>query len=89
MLDSAFREDLRRRVLGWRAAEAAEQRLRQTEKPLSPGESLAWAEEIIALNPAAMMALDPVREREVAQARQAWQRLRLAKGWKPSDGTRR
>jgi hypothetical protein len=81
------REDLRRRVLGWRAAEAAEQYVRQGEPPLSPSESLAWAEQIIALNPAAMTAPDPVREREVELAMLAWQRLRVAKGWKPGDGT--
>jgi hypothetical protein len=75
-------------VAGWRAAEAAEQHLRQAEEPLPPGESLAWAEELVALIPEAMRVPDPVREREVAQARLAWHKLRMAKGWKPGDGTR-
>ncbi len=73
--------------MGWRAAEAAERHVRQSETPLLPSESLAWAEQLIALNPAAMTAPDPVREREVDQAMQAWHKLRVAKGWKPGDGT--
>jgi hypothetical protein len=74
------RLDLRRRVLGWRAAEAAEREVRQAEPPLSPSESLAWAEELFALNPAAMSGPDPVREREVAEVRRTWAKLRARLG---------
>jgi hypothetical protein len=79
------REDLRRRVLGWQAAEAAEREIRRAEGPLSPSESLAWAEALCALNPAAMSKPDPVREREVAEARAAWDKLRARLLWKPGS----
>ena len=77
------REDLRRRVLGWRAAEATEQQVRRAEGPLGPGESLAWAEALCALNQEAFSQPDPVRECEVAEARRAWDKLRARLGWKP------
>lgn len=67
-------------MLGWRAAEAAERAVRRTDKPLSPRESLAWAEELSALNPAAMGSPDPVREREVAEVRRTWAKLRARLG---------
>ena len=81
------REDLRRRVLGWRAAEAAEQQVRRAERPLGPAESLAWAEEICALNQGAFSRPDPVREREVTEARNAWDKLRARLGWTPGKKT--
>lgn len=81
------REDLRRRVLGWRAAEATEQQVRRAEGPLAPGESLAWAEELCALNQEAFSQPDSVREREVAEARRAWDKLRARLGWKPGTKT--
>ena len=81
------RDDLRRRVLGWRAAEAAERRVRGAEGPLGAGESLAWAEELCALNPEAFSQPDPVREREVGEARAAWDKLRARLGWKPGTKT--
>ena len=74
-------------MLGWREAEAAEREIRAAEGPLSPTESLAWAEALNALNPAAMSQPDPVREREVEQARDAWNKLRLAMGWNPESQT--
>ena len=74
------REDLRRRVLGWRAAEVAERAARRAEGPLGPGESLAWAEELCALNQDAFSRPDLVREREVAEARAAWDKLRARLG---------
>jgi hypothetical protein len=73
---SPSREDLRRRVLGWRAAETAEIEVRRAEHPLSPSESLAWAEELCALNLAALSSPDAVREREVAEVRRTWAKLR-------------
>jgi len=81
------REDLRRRVLGWRAAGAMEQQVRLAEAPLGPAESLAWAEELCALNPEAFDQPDPIREREVAEARRAWDKLRARLGWKPGTKT--
>ena len=81
------REEIRRRVLGWRAAEAMEQEVRRAEGPLSPRESLAWAEELCALNPETFGQPDAVREREVAEARGAWDKLRARLGWKPGTKT--
>ena len=72
---STLAEQLRRKVWGWRAAEeradAERRRLR-----LTATESLEAAEEIRALNPAAFEGADPVREREVAEVRKAWARVR-------------
>jgi hypothetical protein len=75
-------QELRRRVVGWRAAESEEQRLRQQEKPLSAEESLAAAEALRAINPAIFAEPDAVREREVEAARRAWDKLRERMGWR-------
>ncbi len=76
---SRLAEQLRGKVAGWRAAEARAQAERRTS-PLTPAEALVAAEEIRALNPAAFQGEDPVREREVAEARRAWARVR--KQWR-------
>ncbi|MBN2574650.1 MAG: hypothetical protein JXP73_08785 [Deltaproteobacteria bacterium] len=81
------REELRRRVLGWRAAERVEQRIHMGERPPAPDEALAWADELCALNPAAMSAPDSVRERGVDDARRAWDKLRARLGWQPGSKT--
>ena len=81
------REDFQRRVLGWRTAESTERQVRRAEGPLGPDESLAWAEELCALNQEAFSRPDPIREREVAGARAAWDKLRARLGWKPGTKT--
>jgi hypothetical protein len=78
---SRLGEQLRNKVAGWRAAEARTQAERKP-LPLSLAEALATAEELRALNPAAFQGEDPVREREVAEARRAWARVR--KQWRRS-----
>jgi hypothetical protein len=72
---SALAEQLRRKLSGWRAAEERGRAERRNSR-LTAAESLAAAEEVRALNPAAFEGADPVREREVAEARRAWARVR-------------
>jgi hypothetical protein len=81
------REELKRRVLGWRAAERAGQQARMVERPLGPDEALAWADKLRALNPMAFSEADEVREREVAEARRAWDKLRARQGCRPGNKT--
>jgi len=68
--------DLRRRVMGWRAAERREQALRADEGPLSPAAALEAAFELHELFADASAGPDVVRSREVAAARAAWRTVR-------------
>lgn len=71
-------EQLRKRVQGWRAAEARERELRRSEGPMSPAESFEAGMELCELLPDLVSSLDPLRMREVEHARLAWRRLRDA-----------
>ena len=74
-------EDIRRRVAGWRAAEARERQVRRTETVLDPTAALDLSEELCDLDPALFREEDPVRKREVSEARAAWAKLRERLGW--------
>jgi hypothetical protein len=80
--------DLRRRVMGWRAAERREQVLRAQEGPMAPEEAFEAALEIHDLLPREWERLEALRARETAAARAAWQTLRARLGRFPA-GTRR
>jgi len=74
---AASAADLRRRVLGWRAAERREQALRAREGPASPAEAVDAAfdlHDLFAGTPG--QPPDVVRTREVAEARAAWRTVR-------------
>lgn len=66
--------DIRRKRAGWRAAERAAKAEHPTA--MSAEESLGAAEELRNLNPDAFRGGDPIREREVSRAREAWNTLR-------------
>jgi hypothetical protein len=68
--------DLRRRVLGWRAAERREQELRAREGPPSPADALEAAFELHDLFADTSGLPDVVRAREIAEARGAWRAVR-------------
>lgn len=69
--------DLRRRVMGWRAAERREQHLRAEEGPMDPEAALDAAIELHELLPSGLDTRDDAtRAREVAAARAAWRKLR-------------
>jgi len=70
---------LRRRVLGWRAAEVRERQLRATEGSLAPADALEAALELCELMHESARP-DPLRERAVEHARVTWRRLR--DGWR-------
>lgn len=76
MPDAADGEAIRRRVQGWRAAELRELELRRQEAPLDPEASLEASLELCDLLGDGAFVADAVREREVAQARVAWAKLR-------------
>jgi len=78
-LSPEYAEQLRRRVRGWRAAEVRERQLRAIEGAVAPEAALEAALELCELLPD-QTASDPLREREVEQARSAWRRLR--DGWR-------
>jgi hypothetical protein len=69
---------IRQRVQGWRAAEVRERELRREEGAMTPADALEAALELCELLPEDADS-DPLREREVEQARLAWRRLR--DGW--------
>jgi hypothetical protein len=68
--------DLRRRVLGWRAAEHREREVRANEPPPTPAEALEAAFELHDLFAGTPAPLDVVRIREIAEARAAWRIVR-------------
>jgi hypothetical protein len=70
---------LRKRVLGWRAAEVRERQLRAAEGALAPADALEAALELWDLMHENARP-DSLREREVERARMAWRRLR--DGWR-------
>jgi hypothetical protein len=74
-------EDIRRRVAGWRAAEVRERQIRRAEALLDATTALELAEELCELDPDLFREEDPVRTREVGEARAAWAKLRERLGW--------
>jgi hypothetical protein len=68
--------DLRRRVLGWRAAERRDQAQRAHEGPMDAALALEAAFELHELFAATVTGADAVRARDVANARNAWRKLR-------------
>ncbi|MGC4088651.1 MAG: hypothetical protein QM756_12280 [Polyangiaceae bacterium] len=82
-------EDIRRRVAGWRAAEACERQVRRAEAILDPTTALVISEELCELDPNLFQEEDPVRKREVAEARAAWGKLRERLGWQPRAQSQR
>jgi hypothetical protein len=81
--------DLRRRVMGWRAAERREQALRASEGPPSPAAALDAAFELHELFVHATDGPDVVRAREVATARAAWRKVRERLACHPAGRTPR
>lgn len=75
-------EDIRRRVAGWRAAEVRERHVRRAEAPLDATTALELSEELCDLDPDLFRKEDPVRKREVGEARAAWAKLRERLGWR-------
>lgn len=73
---------IRRRVAGWRAAEAREIQHRRGEEPVTPDQALSFAFEARALNPEAFERADPLREREVLAVQATWNKLRERLGWR-------
>jgi hypothetical protein len=69
--------DLRRRVMGWRAAERRERLLQAQQGPVDPGESLETAIDLLQLLPNEVSGPDIVRTREIGFARAAWRKLRV------------
>ena len=76
-------EDIRRRVAGWRAAEARERQVRRAEAILDPTTALDLSEELCELDSTLFQEEDPVHKRDVAEARAAWAKLRERLGWQP------
>ena len=74
---SATADELRRRVLGWRAAERREQALRRDEGPLQPDAAVRAAFDLYDLVPGDTRELDVTRAREIEAARRAWRTLRF------------
>jgi hypothetical protein len=74
-------DDIRRRIAGWRAAEIRERQVRREEPIPEPTTALELATELCELAPALFQEEDPVREREVREARAAWAKLRERLGW--------
>jgi hypothetical protein len=66
----------RRRVAAWRAAEVRERQVRRAEALLDATTSLELSEELCELDPDLFREEDPVRKREVGEARAAWAKLR-------------
>jgi hypothetical protein len=68
--------DIRRRVMGWRAAERREQVLRANQGPLDPAAALDAAFDLHQLFAPGSDSGDAIRDRELASARAAWRKLR-------------
>jgi hypothetical protein len=77
-------DEIRRRVMGWRAAERRERTLRAREGPLGPAAALDAAFELHELFAAASNAPDVVGAREVEGARAAWRKLRARLACRPA-----
>lgn len=75
-MDRESREQIRRRFWQWRIAEARLQGARRQQARLSPEQSFRAFTELMALAGDCLGVEDPVRQREVEQARRAWLRLR-------------
>jgi hypothetical protein len=68
------RDAVRRWIVGQRAAEHRSLELMRQEGPMSPDASFRAAMELCAL--ATFPEHDPVRDREVAEARKLWTKLK-------------
>ena len=68
------REAVRRWIAGHRAAERRSLELMQQEGPMSLESSFRAAMELCDLAP--LMEQDPVRDREIAEARRLWAKLK-------------
>jgi hypothetical protein len=68
------RASVRRWITGHRAAERRSLELMRQEGPISPEASFRAAMELCDL--ATWMEHDPVRDREIAEARQLWAKLK-------------
>lgn len=75
-MDQGSREQIRQRLAQWSLAEARSREARRQPARLSPEQSFRAFEELMALASDCLWAEDPVRKREVEQARRAWLRLR-------------
>jgi hypothetical protein len=85
---SSAREEIRRRVDGWRAAERREREAREAEGSPPPSVALQDGLELCLLDPLSPGSADPVREREDELVRAAWDRLRRGLGWQRSAPAR-
>ena len=70
--------------MGWRAAERHEQALRAREGPMDPTSALDAAFELHELFAATAASPDAVLVRDVAKARDAWQKLRTRLACRPA-----
>jgi hypothetical protein len=75
-VSSGDQQRIRQRVNGWRAAEKKASVARRREGPLAPDASLAAAEELRELVAPIYVSRDTTRERQVAEARAAWNEVR-------------
>lgn len=75
-------EAVRRWIAGQRAAEQRSFERMRTEGPMSPQDSFAAAMELCAL--AEVPDRDPVRDREIAEARALWAKLK--RKWAENHG---
>lgn len=82
------REEIRRRVDGWRAAERREREVRALEGPRPPSQALEDALDLCQQDPLPVGGVDPVREREEEATRTAWDRLRRGLAWQRSARAR-
>lgn len=86
---STTRADLRRRVLGWRAAERREQALRAREGPPDPVAALDAAFELHELFAPESNEADMIRNLETTSARVAWRKLRDRLAYRPATASPR
>jgi hypothetical protein len=82
-ISAQLADAIRRRVEGWRAAEARERRCRREQPVLDPSDAFEAALELSELQPEG--AEDELRQREVARASRAWARLRERLPWRRDD----
>jgi hypothetical protein len=78
------RNEWLRRIEGWRAAERRERAVRAQEGAPEPIRALEIGLDLCSLNPTVVAELDRTRAREVAAARNAWDKLRRRLGWRPA-----
>ena len=76
-------------MLGWRAAERRDQALRAREGPMDAASALDAAFELHDLFAGTAGSFDAVRGRDVASARNAWQKLRTRLACHPAETSAR